>query len=193
MSEKIAIDIVLLLPEEITNKVIEINNQLPGDLIKLNKKDSLPHISLCMGVVKKEDLPKIKKIIHKIGENFSELFLTIDRIDNKRVCFEIKNNKNLQKLHEDIMTKLSPYLSYDATTDMCSSPPLVVERTLFWINNYKDQFCLQNFRPHITLGISKLKSQKLSIDFVASKLAISHIGNYCTCRKIFYSRNLATL
>lgn len=58
---KIAIDIVLLPPEEIMNKAIEINQQLADDGIKLNKKDCLPHISLCMGVISEEDLPEINQ------------------------------------------------------------------------------------------------------------------------------------
>jgi len=187
---KIAIDIALLPPEEIMEKAIEINNQLAGDPIELNKKNCLPHISLCMGAVEEENLSKIKEIINEIGKNFSKLFLTINKIDDEHICFEFKNNEDLQRLHEEIMTKLLPYLFYNATIDMCFSPPFVSERTLFWINNYKDKFCFQNFYPHITLGISKLKSRKLNIDFTASKLAICHLGNYCTCRKVLYSVNL---
>ena len=188
---KIAIDIALLPPEEIMDKAIEINNQLAGDLIKLNKKSCLPHISLCMGVAKEENLLKIKEVINEIEKDFSELSLTVSKINDEHICFEIKNNEDLQKLHEAIMTKLLPYLSYDATTDMCFSPPPVAEKTLFWINNYKDKFCFQNFYPHITLGTSKLKGEELNIDFTASKLIVCHLGNYCTCRKILYSVNFA--
>ena len=187
---KIAIDIVLLPPENVMDKAIEINSQFADDPINLNKENCLPHISLCMGVVEEKNLPKIKEIIDKTSKKFSKLFLTIDKISDGCICFEIKNNENLQKLHEEIMTKLSSYLSYDATTEMCFSPPPVVEKTLFWINNYKDKLSSENFHPHITLGISKLDSQELNIDFVASKLAVCHLGNYCTCRKVIISSDL---
>jgi 2'-5' RNA ligase len=191
---KIAIDVVLLPPEDIMDKAIEINSQFADDPIKLNKENCLPHISLCMGVVKEKNLLKIKEIIDGISKQFSKLFLTIDEISDEHVCFEIKNNENLQKLHEEIMTKLSSYLSYDATTDMCFSPPPVVEKTLTWINNYK-KTSFENFYPHITLGISKLEiskleNRKLNIDFIASKLAVCHLGNYCTCRKVIISSDL---
>jgi 2'-5' RNA ligase len=187
---KIAIDVMLLPSEEIMDKAIEINNQLADDPIKLSKENCLPHISLCMGVVEEDNLSKIEETINEIGKNFSELLLTINKINDEHVCFEIKNTEDLQKLHEAIMTKLSPYLSYDATTDMCFSPPPVAEKTLFWINNYKNKLNSENFHPHITLGTLKLKSQKLNINFTASKLAICHLGNYCTCRKILHSVNL---
>lgn len=187
---KIAIDVMLLPSEEIMDKAIEINNQLADDPIKLSKKNCLPHISLCMGVVEEDNLSKIEETINEIGKNFSKLSLAINEINSEYICFEIKKIENLQKLHEAIMTKLSPYLSYDATTDMCFSPPPVVEKTLFWINNYKDKLSSENFHPHITLGTLKLKSQKLNINFTASKLTICHLGNYCTCRKILHSVNL---
>jgi len=187
---KIAIDIALLPPEEIMNKAIEINSQFADDPIQLNKENCLPHISLCMGVVEAEDLPKIEKIINEIIENFQALSLKINGINDKHTCFETKNNKDLQRLHETIMTELETYLSYNATTDMCFSPPIVDEKTVSWINGYKENTSFENFYPHITLGISKLEGKELNIDFMASKIAICHLGNYCTCRKILYSVNL---
>ena len=187
---KIAIDVVLLPPENIMDKAIEINKQFADDPIELNKENCLPHISLCMGVLEEENLSKINEIINEISKQFSKLFLTIDKISSEHVCFEIENNESLQKLHEEIMTKLSPYLSYDATTDMCFSPPPVVEKTLTWINNYRNT-SFEKFYPHITLGISKVDDKELNIEFTASKLAVCHLGNYCTCRKVIISSDLS--
>ncbi len=188
---KIAIDIVLLPPEDIMDKSIEINNKLNEDPIKLNKENCLPHISLFMGAVEEEEeLSKIKKIVDEIATQFSKLSLTISRINYEDCGFDIKITKDLQKLHETIMTKLNNYLTHDATTDMCFSPLPVVEKALFWINNYKENSGFKNFHPHITLGISKIDGKELNIKFIASKLAICHLGNYCTCRKILHSVNL---
>ncbi len=186
---KIAIDVVLLLPENIMDKAIEINKRFANDPIELNKKNCLPHISLCMGVLEEENLPKVEEIISEISRQFSKLFLTIDKINSRHVCFEIKNNETLQKLHEEIMAKLFPYLSYDATTDMLFSPPPVVEKTLTRINNYRSA-SFEKFYPHITLGISKVEDKELNIEFTVSKLAICHLGNCCTCRKIIISSEL---
>jgi len=180
---KIAIDVVLLPPENIMDKAIEINKKFADDPIELNKENCFPHISLCMGVMEEENLPKVEETINEICKKFSKLFLTIDKISSEYVCFEIKNDETLQKLHEEIMTKLSPYLSYDATIDMCFSPPTVVEKTLTWINNYKNT-SFEKFYPHITLGISKVEDKELNIEFTTSKLAVCHLGNYCTCRKV---------
>jgi len=187
---KIAIAVVLLPPENIMDKAIEINKQFADDPIELNKENCFPHISLCMGVLEEENLPKIEEIISGISKQFSKLFLAINKISSEHVCFEVKNNKTLQKLHEEIMTKLFPYLSYDATTDMCFSPPPVVEKTLTWINNYRNT-SFEKFYPHITLGISKVEDKEANIDFTASKLVVCQLGNYCTCRKVIISSDLS--
>lgn len=187
---KIAIDVVLLPPEEIMDKAIEINNQFKDDLIKLNKENCLPHISLCIGVVEEEDLVKIKEIIDGIVTNFSKLSLTINRINSEYTGFDIKKEEELQRLHETIMKRLNNYLSYDATIEMCYSPPSVVEKTLFWINNYKEKFGFDNFQPHITLGTSKIEDKEVEIKFTCSRLAVCHLGDHCTCRKILYEVKL---
>lgn len=187
---KIAIDVVLLPPSKIMDMAIKINKRLVNDSIKLNKKTCLPHISLCMGVVKEENLPKVKKIINEIGARSSKLSLTINKTNDEQITFDIKRTKDLQKLHETIMTRLDPYLYHNATTYMYFSPPRVVKKTLYWTKNYKRKSSFKKFSPHITLGISKMKGKKLNIKFTASKLAICHLGNYCTCRKILHSVNL---
>jgi hypothetical protein len=66
---------------------------------------------------------------------------------------------------------------------MCYSPPAVVEKTLYWINKRSS---FNDYSPHITLGISKLKGKAVDINFTASKIAICHLGNYCTCRRMFH-------
>jgi 2'-5' RNA ligase len=191
---KIAIDIVLLPPEDIMDKAIEINNDLKDDPIRMNKENCLPHISLCMGVMKEEELSEIKKIVDRIAFSHSGLSLTINKINGKNVCFEVKSNLDLQKLHELMMESLADYLSYDSTAEMFLSPPKISERTPSWTNKYRNNSSFKNFYPHITLGdagISKLRDKELNIKFKVSKIAICHLGNYCTCRKILHSVNLS--
>jgi len=187
---KIAIDVVLLPPEDIMDKAIDINKHLADDPIQLDKENCLPHVSLCMGVVDEKNLPKIKAIIDEIGKHFSALSLTIDKINaEKYCCFDVTNTEDLQRLHETIMTELLPSLSYDALPEMCFSPP-VAAKTLFWINEYRGQSSFENFYPHITLGTTPIKNKTVNIPFTASKLAICHLGNYCTCRKILHTVTL---
>lgn len=185
---KIAIDIVLLPPEEIMDKAIEINKTLTNDPIKLNKENCLPHISLCMGVVDENDLLELKQVLASI--EFSLLILTITGTNEEACCFEIQKIKELQELHETIMRKFSSYISYDATKEMFFNPLDVEDSDIDWVNDYKEKSGFNEYYPHITLGITKLDEKELNESFVASRLAICQLGSCCTCRKILFETTL---
>jgi len=199
---KIAIDVVLLPSKEMMNKTIEINKELlKNNEIKiiLDKEKCLPHISLCMGCIEEDKIPEIKKILDEISTEFSQLNLQAtdlkaDIIPNgKKVSgLHIKDQEELQKLHETIMKKLWKYLSYDAKISMLFNPPEVEEVTLYWIKNYaKKREDPSLFCPHMTVGFGETDRFQLPIEFTASKIALCQLGNYCTCRKVIISSDLS--
>ena len=56
---KIAVDVVLLPSDEMTDRAIRANTELVekfGSEIVLNKKNCLPHISLAMGCINERDV-----------------------------------------------------------------------------------------------------------------------------------------
>jgi len=203
---KIAVDVVLLPHNEIMDKAIEVNQALIKTFDKkiiLNKENCLPHISLAMGCIKKDDIPEMDTVLKDITEKFSPITLTISDIRTETIPtgekvsgFEIVKTKDLQLLHETVMNKLSPYFTYDVSLDMIYTLPnqQVEEGTTHWIKNYPKESSFERFSPHITIGIgdaaSKTRGLKFPIQFTASKLALCHLGNYCTCRKIVLSHEL---
>lgn len=42
----------------------------------------------------------------------------------------------------------------------------------------------EDFLPHITLGKGTLDAKAGETSFTASRLALCHLGNHCTCRKV---------
>ena len=188
---KIAIDVVLLPPEEVMGEAIRINKKL-GPEIKLNKENCVPHISLCMGILEEEKLPEVKKILQEIVPSFLPMELTEGEIKiyqipngNKCPCLYFKNTEELQKLHGTIMKKLSHLLTSDGTKKSLYNPEEVDELTLNWLNNY--HLRLDNpssFDPHITLGVGELENLDFPIiKFSSNRLAVFQLGNYCTCRR----------
>ena len=183
------------------------------DKIVLDKKNCLPHISLAMGCVNEKDIADIEKVLLTIakGPRFAgtkqyslEQLSVIDirvgtnSAGEKVSVFRIERTKTFQLLHEEIMARLAPYFSYDVTADMIFSPPEAGESTLLWIKNYPDKSSFENFSPHITIGYGEIndysfgsrEAGSLPIKFTASKLALCHLGNHCTCRKILASAEL---
>jgi hypothetical protein len=62
---------------------------------------------------------------------------------------------------------------------------VVAETTLDWIRTYPRKAGYERFDPHITIGYGQGPSDlSLPIPFTASQLALCHLGNHCTCRKV---------
>ena len=197
---KIAVDVVLLPPEEVTNQAIEANKGLLkqyADRIILDKENCLPHISLAMGCMDEQNIPDIEKILHIIADKYNPGQLKVPGINvgtnslgEKVSAFEVEKTEKLLSLHEEVMRRMTPYFSYDVTAEMVLSPPIACESTLLWIKNYPEKSAFENFFPHITIGYEQVDDFSFTAKFTASKLALYHVGNDCTCRKVLAAAEL---
>lgn len=197
---RIAIDIVILPPEEIMDVVIAIN-QKEAKRGKawgpLAKNDFYPHISLAMGTIKKEDLNKIKEILTKILKTqkplkaeLTELYYALSSDGSKSYCLRMKRTKEIQKLHERMMKQGLPYFSDDATLDDLFKKDYEETKTPDYINKYYAQFSFKHFDPHLTLRCKEVEFNDFPIQFNASTIAICHAGTQTTCRKILFQITL---
>jgi 2'-5' RNA ligase len=197
---KLAVDIVLLPSENMMDYAVEISSEQSekyNEKILLNNENCLPHISLVMGVIDSDSIFEITKILKEVATQFSALKLNTDKYESKVISsgevvseFTIGKTKELQTLHELVMNKFDSFLSRDATIEMIYSPPVVDKLTLGWINGYLKNSSFEKFKPHITTGFGKVDLVATPISFSASKLALCHLGNFCTCRKILASVHL---
>lgn len=197
---RIAVDVVLLPPDEIMDRAIQANAKLverSGDKIVLNKESCLPHISLAMGCIDESDIPSIEQILHSIANTSPPGDLTVTGVrastntkGEKVSVFEIGKNRKLQALHEKVMEELAPYFSHDVAADMIYGDEDVAETTLRWIRSYPEKASFANFFPHITIGYGQVDAPMSAVAFRASKLALCHLGNHCTCRKVLAAVNV---
>ncbi|MHC4110338.1 MAG: 2'-5' RNA ligase family protein [Planctomycetota bacterium] len=195
-----AVDVVLLPDEAMTDRAIEINAELVekfGNEIVLNKESCLPHISLAMGCIEEADIAPVEKVLEEIANETSMSDLKVVGIrtsENSKgetvSVFELEKTPQLQSLHEKIMDRLTQYFSSDVTEDMIYGDQAVAGSTLQWIKNYREKVSFENFFPHITIGYGQIENQVQPITFVSSELALCHLGNHCTCRKVLVSIKL---
>jgi len=198
--DRIAIDIVLLPDDAMTNKAIKVNAKLVekfGRKIVLHKENCLPHISLAMGCIDERDIGAIEKVLAAVAERctIGELkIIGIHTSTNSRgekvSLFEVEKTKEIQSLHENVMEKVGPYFSSDVTADMIFGDEEVAQTTLEWIESYREKSSFARFYHHITIGYGEVEEQEFPIKFAASKLALCHLGNHCMCRKILSSVDL---
>jgi hypothetical protein len=197
---KIAIDVVLLPDSSMTGQAVDISRRLSkksNGKILLNKETCLPHISLAMGVIDRDDTPHVSGILRDLSARFTVFNLLAESFRAEKIpsgetvsMFVIEKSPALQSLHETVMDDLAKFLSYDVSTSMLFSPPPVEEISLYWIKSYATKSSFNNFNPHITLGFGELPDIRTPIAFTASHLALCHLGNYCTCRRTLFSQTL---
>ena len=77
-SDKIAVDIVLIPPKEILHLAIEFNRSFP-DTVKedyvLDAKTCIPHITLLMGLISRDQLAEVSNKLNNIAKKLSPLNL----------------------------------------------------------------------------------------------------------------------
>lgn len=196
---KIAIDVAILPPEEIMDKVIAINKQeaRKGNARgTLAKDDFYPHISLAMGTINEKDLEEIKKIVDNICKEFnplsvefSELYYATKKDGSKSYALKVKNTSDLQKIHEKLMRELLSHLSYDATEENLFKKEGENINPPGHLNKYKEN-SFEKFDPHLTLRCKEVEFTDLPIKFLGSFIAICHVGTGTTCRRILFQTKL---
>ncbi len=195
---KIAVGIVLIPPNNIVQFAIDINKTFPETNTEnyiLHTKTCIPHITLLMGLIMKEQVPEVGRKLGSLAEKFSALNLKIThtktsaRPDGKKLSgLEIEKTPELQKLHETILDQMSSVFTYDSVEkEMFYTPPPVNEVPMFWVQGFAKMSVRENYKPHITLGVGEPKQEIAPVQFTASKIALCHLGNYCTCRDVLWS------
>lgn len=191
---KIAIDVVILLPTEVMYRCIDLNQELKSrSKIILDANSCYPHISLAMGVVKKNDLPNIYNKLEIISSHLASLTLTVTKLYCRGYAgLKIEKTAQLQSLHERIMDDLSELMSYELNSNMLAHPSRFDVITRSYVKNFRNKHAFIHYSPHITLGFGyALFGKKFMTppptSFTGSKIAICHLGRYCTCREILKS------
>lgn len=198
---KLAVDIVLLPSEEIMGAALRFNQALLRRFEKkivLDQNHCLPHLSLAMGALKEDDLPAAAQLLEEIASLFPPIRLIFTGIEAGSIAsgetvttWEVDPTAALQSLHEAVFNRLGPLLTHDATAEDFIDFPHVAQTSVDWVNRYPEAAAFAHFSPHITLGVGKLESTPpLPPQGTASRLALCHLGNHCTCRKILFEASL---
>ena len=192
--KRFAINVVLLPPDPVMDLALEWNQVLCKSRSKnivLNKKDYLPHISMAMGCLSANQLEHANTILQSMATQHHALELRVPHIrtvetasGDSVITFDIDLSPELTGLHESIVTAFRPLLTQDVTEADINDLPPIDTSSLEWINHYIPHHCFQHFWPHITLGFGAPPRNFKPCSFQASRLAICHLGNHCTCRKI---------
>jgi len=192
--KRFAVDVVILPPDPVMDLALEWNRLLckthPTNIV-LNKMNCLPHITIAMGCLPANQLEHANELLQSIASQHHILELQVPHLKtedtssgNTVVTFDIDVSPELIRVHELIIAAFSPLLSQDATEADIYDPPPIDPSALDWINHFIPHYSFEHFWPHITLGFGEPHANFKPYSFKASRLAICHLGNHCTCRSI---------
>jgi len=190
---RIAVGMVLLPDEAMTERAVQINRKLIAEhaaKIILSRNNRLPHISLAMGGVDESDVESIGRMLDRFAREIPVRQLNalgVAVVTNTKgeplSILTIEKTELLQALHETIMRETASLFSHDITEVMIQDER-VADTTLEWIRNYPKKAAFDRFSPHITLGYGRTDADgPFPIPFAVSQLALCHLGNHCTCRQ----------
>ncbi|MFA4975786.1 MAG: hypothetical protein WC839_03495 [Candidatus Paceibacterota bacterium] len=187
---KIAIDIVLLLPDEMNKLARDLSSKIisPENMrqYKLGENDYLPHISLLMGTIFVNNIESIKNEIEPIVKKYLPIKITFTDIKQGTFSYlAIEKTEALVALQNEIAENIQ--LDYDANKAMFLDPD-ISDQGVDWINKFKENNLGEGkFNLHVTLGLGDASSlnPNLPIETMVNTIAICHIGYGCSCRKVF--------
>jgi len=197
----IATDVVLLPDATMTEKAIAANKALIGDdagEIALGSGTCLPHISLAMGCIDEADVDAIGSLLQKLARKVPvrqlQVVGTVTSTNSRgqRVTLlEVEKAPGLQMLHESVMEELRPFFRYEVSAAMICDDA-VAETTLEWIRHYRRHAAFERFQPHMTIGYGPAPTDMpFPLEFGVSALALCHLGNHCTCRRVLAAASLS--
>ena len=199
--KRLAIDIVILPPDPIIKLALDTNRMLLSHIpegIILGKDRNMPHISLLMGCIVDSLLSEVTLRLRAISKKTQALHLSITGIHSHNsgshnvISFDIERSNELLALHQLLVNEFKPLLTHDAEEGDFNDAPPIAASSISWVNRFIPDACFDNFWPHITLGFGNYTGTVDPVPFTASRLAICHLGNHCTCSRIIEEVSLAS-
>lgn len=196
----LAIDIALIPSQNIFDVAIAYNKKIVTeggtDLVVLDAKEWIPHISLFLAGIEEQYL---LLLIQEIGMIVSQYppFQFVARslraypVDTD-VGYEILVDKTpeLLALHAECMQKLVQYCRYDVKVEDFYNAPVVREKSITRVNNFPQNQWVWLYRPHITLWVwaaDVFQDEAVNVPFASSTIQLYQLWNYCTCQKLLHS------
>ena len=189
MSILIAIDVALLLPEAVNERAKAVNAPLLAQRPDGFRFDDthLPHITLAQQFIRRVNLPALIERIDPILRDALPLLLRVIGVGSSGTAthFAIEPTPDLQKLHEALLDAALPLEEAGGGAEaFYSDRQLARESDVTWVSQFRSHSSYARFSPHITLGIGPPPEFREPFEFTADRVALCHLGRFCTCRMI---------
>jgi 2'-5' RNA ligase len=188
----VAIDIAILPPPEVSARAIALSAALPARESQglLLGDDRLPHITLTQQFVPSEAVDVLLAEVDRVLSSHAPLRLRVTGggTGSSSVWMSIERTPELVALHAQLMqaTESIESKTGDASAFFGGDAR---ERDVRWVREFRRESSVDHFAPHITLGHASEPPVVEPMDFVATTVAVCHLGRFCTCRRILSAWN----
>ena len=183
----LAIDIAILPPADVSARAIALSAALPAEESQglLLGADRLPHITLTQQFVPSESLDSfLAQLDRVLGDRQPiRVHVTGGGKGSNSVWMAIERTPALANLHAQLLQASEPFEvpTGDASAFVGEDAR---DRDVRWVREFRRESSFARFMPHITLGHASEPPTVEPIEFVATTIAVCHLGRFCTCRRI---------
>jgi hypothetical protein len=192
MSHLVAVDVVILPPDDVADRAREASAALPSDSegFRLDA-EHLPHITLVQSFVREDELDVAFERVDEVvrGRAALRLRVTGGGKGANAVWMAIERTPELDELHEALMHALVGVERPGGTPAAFFEGDARVGDVL-WVTSYRLKSSFGAYTPHITLGYAPEAPTIQPIAFTADTVGVCHLGRFCTCRRVLRRWNL---
>lgn len=184
--KKIAINIALLLPKEIHDLCLNINEMADQSQYVTFKDGHQPHITLAQSCILESEVEELKNKLDELLRAQKPLLLKI--IDFSKETdprgFSIEKGPKILTLHSEVMNLLQNF-SRNKMDKACFYEPeqaLISESFMNHVDNFVEKHSGSNYKPHISLGKEIDYKLPEPIEFTSSMVGLFQPGRSGTCK-----------
>jgi hypothetical protein len=197
-SKVVAINVLLLPDRSMSERAKQLNGQLRQSYpqgFALNATH-VPHISILHRYVSAETLPKVFAAIEQVAAKhpLGGLTLTATGLEqspwqgHQVTSIKVEKTPELTALQDELVAALRPYSVESGGADAfftTAGEPNIGEQTIDYVRTFVEKQTGQNYKPHITAGISDTPptTEFKPMQFKLDALAVYQLGNVGTARK----------
>ncbi len=145
----------------------------------------MPHITLTQQFVPSESFDTLLAHVDQVVRVRARLRLRVTGggSGSSSVWMSIARTPELVSLHEHLLqaTEAFEVPTGDASAFFGEDAR---DRDVRWVREFRRESSFDRFTPHITLGHASEPPAVEPFDFVATTIAVCHLGRFCTCRRI---------
>jgi 2'-5' RNA ligase len=188
----IAVAVALLIPDGVRVAASELNAQLSPTL----RFDSshLPHITVLQQFLPEDHLSGAEAALARVVARFGPIPIQVTGLgtqpfDSTHVLYwEIERSQPLKVLHDRVWTALTPLTSSGDAGAFFGGK--VRPSTVKYVQDFARNGAGDRFDPHLTVGFGERDLQQAPFAFIANRVAICHLGDLNTCRRVLYEAQL---